>query len=195
MMVRDAIERYLSHQQVTGKKPGSVRTTAHALRTVLAPVLEGELVALGAEGVGDLLRTALGQRLSRTSKKPLTKCTQELILNAAGAFLSWCIGQGWLKTNALTPARMPPPAPHWGTLIRKLRLAAGLASWTFGEQIGMNEVTVKALERGLFRPTRAQLDRLLTHPTMAALPPLAKKAGLELPKDEPDLARVEGDKP
>ena len=180
MKVAEGIESYLSAQRLRGLEPSSVRTTGHALRTVLEPVLDPEIDDLGTAGVGEQQRAALGQRLSRTSGKPLTPTTRELYINAASAFLGWCIGQGWLKTNALMPARTPPPAPHLGTLIRKLRLAAGLASWTFGEQVGVNAVTIKALELGRFLPKADLLRRLLTHSAMARLPQLIKDAGLEL---------------
>ena len=52
----------------------------------------------------------------------------------------------------------------------------------------MNEVTLKALEMGRFRPTAENVRQLLAHPAMARLPELARKAGLELPKDDPDSA-------
>ena len=188
MKVLDAIEAYLSHQRQKGLEPSSVRTTGHALRTVLAPFLAGEVADLGAEGIGEALVTALEKRVSRATRKPLIECTRELYFNAAKAFLGWAVEKEWLRANPLAaiPARAaapaaPPIAPkHVGQLIRNLREAAGLTRNQFEELVGLSATTIKGIDLGYHRPTGEQVRKLLAAPCMARLPEMAKAAGLDL---------------
>jgi hypothetical protein len=199
MKVAAPIEQYLGHLGKRGLEPRSIRTTGHAVRTVLEQQLGGNVEALGAAGVGEALLTALGKRTSKNTKRPLTECTRELYLNAAKAFLIWCISQGWLRANPLgqIPARAAaapkvPAPPHIGEMSRNLREAAGLTRQQFEAQTGLSSTTLKGIDLGYHKPTAEQVRKLLLHPSMARLPAMAAAAGLELPTGADG---VEGGKP
>jgi len=183
MKVADAIEAYLSHQRQRGLEPSSVRTTGHALRTVLDPMIDREVADLGTAAVGVELVVALDQRLSKNTKKKLTPTTRELFINHGAAFMAWAVGQGWIARNPL--AKDPAPAgPHLGQIVRRLREAYGAYRWVFAPLVHMNEVTLKAIETGRHIPTAEQIRQLLTHPAMARLPEMARNAGIPLPQDD-----------
>ena len=197
MKVKEAIEGYLSHQRLSGRQPSTVRTTRHALRTVLAPAIEDEVSDLVANAVGQALRTILGQRVRHQSGKPLAKSSQALYLSITRAFLAWCIGKGWLRANPLDQLRhartastrpIPAPAPpvppvapkHIGEVVRRLREGARLLRRQLAKQVGVAESTLRNIETGRHHATAEILRKLLTAPCMATLPALVKQAGLSL---------------
>jgi hypothetical protein len=189
--VAEAIAAYLSAQRLRGLEPSSVRTTGHALRTVLAPVLVDEVASLAAVGIEASLQDALAQRRSQTSGRLLSPTTRELYLNASKAFLAWCTQRGWIPRNPLEgvparPSEAPtvPAVPHIGDLIRNLREAAGLTRQQLAAQTGVQDGAIRAVEMGRHRLSRGIYDRLMRSPALARLPQLAKNAGIPLPTEE-----------
>jgi transcriptional regulator with XRE-family HTH domain len=83
------------------------------------------------------------------------------------------------------PAELPepadPPEPiHVGEVIRLVREAAGWSRDQLSKQTGIATATIRNIEMGRHRPTRATLRQLLTAPCMEILPELVKKKGLSL---------------
>jgi transcriptional regulator with XRE-family HTH domain len=80
------------------------------------------------------------------------------------------------------PAKPPePPEPiHLGEIVRLIREAAGWSRVQLSKQTGIATATIRNIEMGRYRPTRATLRQLLTAPCMEILPELVKKEGLTL---------------
>jgi len=192
----DAIEAYLSHQRLGGREPSTVRTTRHALRTVLALALDDELSDLAAEGVGEALLTILRQRVSQTGGKPLAESTQALYVSIVRAFFGWCLGKGWLRANPLELARpapttsarptlplvplVSPLAPsHVGEIVRWLRERSRLTRRQIGKQTGILVASLRSLELGQHAPAAALIGQLLQAPSMSTLPERVRAAGLD----------------
>lgn len=194
MKIAEAIESYLSHQRLRGLEPRSVRTTGYALRTVFEPVLTSEIIELAADGVGEVLQTALRQRISPTKRKPLTPTTRELYLNAAKAFLAWAVGKGWVRANPLAQvyapaasklsAQVPEPrqaaAKQLGVIVKELRAASGLTRNELEIAARLPFGTIQRIEQGKLWPAWATLDKLCAHPCMRALIATCVRQGVEL---------------
>lgn len=77
-----------------------------------------------------------------------------------------------------------PPAPPYvrpvtiGTLARDLRFAAGITRRDFGNAVKISEPMVMMFETNRRILSPEQLQRVMDHPAMAALPRLAIAAGL-----------------
>jgi len=74
----------------------------------------------------------------------------------------------------------PRSFTHLGNIVRWLRETAGLTRRQLAAQTGISDATLKNIETNRHKLTATTLHKLLAHPTMAALPKLAKEAGLSL---------------
>jgi integrase len=98
-----AIDAYQKHLEVDkGNRSGSVGLTRHRLRVLFAPDLEGalgDLTPQRGKWLNDRLVTATYEKGGETRRYSVDTCRNTLA--EAKTFLEWCVGQRWLRKNAL----------------------------------------------------------------------------------------------
>ena len=168
MTIEEAIERYVA--VLRPSRARGVRTTLHRF---FEAVLSENVAILTAAQVKEL-RARLVRRGGLC--EPLTDRARDLHWRTGRRFLTWCVEQHLLTTDPLALR----PAQHIGELVRRLRENAGIFRRALARQTGLARTTLLHFETGRVPLTRDLLLRLLRHPSMAALPDEAKKAGLDL---------------
>jgi hypothetical protein len=175
--IRAAVEKYL-------KTPESTKHRRIALLALLGPVLDEPIETLTDERVGELAK-ALHEKPSPRTGHPYAENTQRQHLDVMRKFRRWCAFRGLLKPAPADPTAGGAPTPaqpkrHLGDLIRDLRDGAGLTRMQLGRGTKLDAHTIRNIEHGRYRPTRAQLDKLLRAPAMDGLLEMAEREGIKV---------------
>lgn len=100
LSVRQALDAYREHQTEKGNRPASVHNTGQVLRRFFLPVLDAPLHKVTPQKGRDLYDRLCRERSSATGRVVATD-THRNYLAQAKTFLTWCIGQRWIRIHPL----------------------------------------------------------------------------------------------
>jgi len=166
MTRKNAFAAELSDRTARGEAQVRVRS-AHGVvvarpgRTAYPSLEESPLVHLGChQSHGELVGRTPTTRLLRhpPTTRRLTRGLGRVL--ALGRFWWYCAGVV-ISGRFVTPQRRMASSLTFGDLLRQHRLAAGLTQESLAERAGLSEHGIQKLERGVTRPYRDTVDRLL----------------------------------